>query len=271
MFYGKADARPNATDRAGLPWLRVSNVSLTVGHRAILQKIYLELQPGTVTALVGPSGSGKSSLLRVLNRLWDGIPGARVSGQVWFLGQNLYGPGVDVTWVRSRIGMVFQRPTPFPWSIYENLAIPLRVQGVPRRAIPDRVEEALRRAALWDEVKDRLREPALTLSGGQQQRLCIARALAVEPAVLLLDEPASALDPVSRGRIRELLAALRGQVTVLLVTHHLDDAVSVADYTGVLVDGVLTALDRTEAVFGAGAAPALREYLQGLSSSSPLQ
>ncbi|MCL6561612.1 MAG: phosphate ABC transporter ATP-binding protein [Firmicutes bacterium] len=248
-------------DGARAPVLRVANITLTVGKTVILRDLYLELPAGTVTALVGPSGSGKSSLLRVLNRMWDGHPDARVSGQVWFRGINLYSRGIDVSWVRRSIGLVFQRPTPFPRSIYENIALPLRIHGAPRSEIADRVRLALEQAALWNEVEHRLHAPAESLSGGQQQRLCIARALAVGPEVLMLDEPASALDPASRARIEELILSLKRQVTILLVTHHLDQAQKVADYTGVLLQGELQAWGRTDEVFSQQSETAVYQYL----------
>lgn len=229
--------------------LRLDGVSVRVGKQSVLQDVSMQIPAGHVTALVGPSGSGKSSLLRVLNRLWDGVPKARIGGSVWYEDADMYDRRVDVAVVRSRIGMVFQRPTPFPKSIYQNIALPLLVHGVDKAEIPHRVEDALRTVGLWDEVESRLSASALTLSGGQQQRLCIARALSIQPDTLLMDEPASALDPKSRRRIDDLIVSLRGRVTVLLVTHHLDEARSVSDYLGVLVKGKLEAFGPTEEVF----------------------
>lgn len=229
--------------------LKLDHVFVTVGKQPVLRDISMELPRGQITALVGPSGSGKSSLLRVLNRLWDGVPRARVEGAVWYGDTNLYDKGVDVAIIRSHIGMVFQRPTPFPKTIFQNIALPLSVHGVSRAEIPSRVEAALKTVGLWNEVDSRLHTPALTLSGGQQQRLCIARALAIEPDVLLMDEPASALDPKSRRRIDDLIRSLRGQVTVLIVTHHLDEARAVSDRLGVLVNGRLEDFGPTEEVF----------------------
>jgi phosphate transport system ATP-binding protein len=242
--------------------LVVNRLGLNVMGHDILTNIDLLVPRGRITVLVGPSGSGKSSLLRVLNRLWDAVPGARVSGQVLYRGLDVYGLGADPVWLRSRIGMVFQRPTPFPRSIYENIALPLRVHGKPSKQIPDLVERALRQAALWDEVKDRLKAPAMTLSGGQQQRLCIARALAIEPDVLLLDEPASALDPNSRARIEELLLALKGQLTMLLVTHHLDQAKRMGDYAAVMMERSLYAFGTVVDVFADQTVPRVYAYLQ---------
>lgn len=241
--------RESYREEDGAKALTIDHVSLRVGREPVLRDISMELPHGQVTALVGPSGSGKSSLLRVLNRLWDGVPKARVQGAVWYQGTNLYDKGVDVAVVRSRIGMVFQRPTPFPKSIFQNVALPLAVHGVARSEIAPRVEAALTTVGLWNEVQSRLNASALTLSGGQQQRLCIARALAIEPDVLLMDEPASALDPKSRRRIDDLIVSLRGRVTVLIVTHHLDEARQVSDRLGVLINGRLEAFGPTETVF----------------------
>jgi len=242
--------------------LDVNRLGLNVMGYDILTNIDLLVPRGRITVLVGPSGSGTSSLLQVLNRLWDAVPGASVSGQVLYRGLDVYGLGADPVWLRSRIGKVFQRPTPFPRSIYENIALPLRVHGKPSKQIPDLVERALRQAALWDEVKDRLKAPAMTLSGGQQQRLCIARALAIEPDVLLLDEPASALDPNSRARIEELLLALKGQLTMLLVTHHLDQAKRMGDYAAVMMERSLYAFGTVVDVFAGQTVPRVNAYLQ---------
>lgn len=229
--------------------LRLEHVTLKAGKHTILNDVSMDLPAGRITALVGPSGSGKSSLLRILNRLWDGVPRMRVHGSVWYGDTDLYSKRVDVSVVRSHIGMVFQRPTPFPKSIFQNIALPLTVHGTARSEIADRVQAALKTVGLWDEVSHRLNQPAPTLSGGQQQRLCIARALAVEPSILLMDEPASALDPKSRRRIDELILSLRDAVTVLIVTHHLDEARHVSERLGVLVNGQLAAYGETEAVF----------------------
>ncbi len=237
------------TENRPMTALRLDHVSLRVGKHTILNDVSMDLPKGRVTALVGPSGSGKSSLLRVLNRLWDGVPRVRVDGSVWYGDTDLYAKRVDVSVVRSHIGMVFQRPTPFPKSIFQNIALPLGVHGAARSEIAGRVESALKTVGLWDEVAGRLNQSALTLSGGQQQRLCIARALAVEPTVLLMDEPASALDPKSRRRIDELILSLKNTVTVLIVTHHLDEARQVSERLGVLVNGRLEAFGETDAVF----------------------
>lgn len=259
--------RTELVESPGAIALRVSNVSLKIGGTPILNNIYLELPQGSVAALVGPSGSGKSSLLRVLNRMWDASGSrAQVEGQVWFKGVNLYSRGVDVPWIRSRIGMIFQRPAPFPRSIYENLAMPLRVLGVSRHEMDARIQAALEMAVLWSEVKDRLHESALSLSGGQQQRLCIARALTVEPDVLLMDEPTSALDPGARNRIDELIESFKGRVTVLMVTHHLEEARKVADYMGVILSGNLHAFGPMEEILNQTKDPQVFEYLHSHES-----
>ena len=240
--------------------LEMESVSLNVGKQIILRNVSMGLPRGQVTALIGPSGSGKSSLLRIFNRLWDGVPKARVEGAVWYQGINLYGRGVDVAALRSRIGMVFQRPTPFPKSIFHNISLPLLVHGYPRSEVSDRVESTLKRVGLWEEVANRLGSPAPALSGGQQQRLCIARALSIAPEILLMDEPASALDPRSRQRIDDLILSLKDSVTVLLVTHHLDEAQRVSSRLGVLMDGRLEAYGPTQELFSS-ASDKVAQYL----------
>jgi phosphate transport system ATP-binding protein len=257
------DATRDERDR-----LIAEHVTLTVKGHPVLRDVSVSLEPRTVTCLVGPSGSGKSSLLKVLNRMWDRVPGVRIRGSVRFGSVDLYARRTDPTWVRSRIGMVFQRPLPFPRSIVENIALPLRIAGTPRREIPERVEAALQMAALWDEVKDRLHQSALTLSGGQQQRLTIARALAVHPDVLLMDEPASALDPRAREAIGELIRRVSEHVTILLVTHSLDEARALSTRLGVLIDGALAAFGPTEAIFQHAEPAAVRAYLGGVGSGS---
>jgi phosphate transport system ATP-binding protein len=215
-----------------------------------LHDISLTMPARSVTALIGPSGCGKSTFLRSINRLNELIPGARRSGAIRLDGEDIYRPGMDVTALRQRVGMVFQRWNPFPKSIYDNVAYGPRINGLSDRAELDRlVEESLRRAALWDEVKDRLRQSATSLSGGQQQRLCIARALANEPEVLLLDEPASALDPIATQKIEELLYELKRELTVVIVTHNLQQAARVSDYTAFFFLGRLVEVDATERIF----------------------
>ncbi len=226
------------------------------GVRA-LRDVNLQIQRNAVTALIGPSGCGKSTFLRCLNRMNDLIPGAEVDGVCLYHDEDLYGPNIDAIEVRKRIGMVFQKPNPFPKSIYDNIAFGPRVVGL-KDHLDDRIEEALRRAALWDEVKDRLKEGALSLSGGQQQRLCIARALAVEPDVILMDEPCSALDPISTAAIEDLMTSLKTDYTVVIVTHNMQQAARVADTTAFFSTdqgetgtrcGVLIEVAATEKIF----------------------
>jgi phosphate transport system ATP-binding protein len=239
------------TDIHGLPGAVVlERFSAWFGMSPALHNIDLAVRPKSVTALIGPSGSGKSTLLRAINRLNDGLPGARHSGRVLLDGGNVYEATVDVSELRQRVGMVFQRSNPFPRSVFANVAYGPRLNdGLKDRELDDAVESALRRAALWDEVKDRLRDNALTLSGGQQQRLCIARALANRPAVLLLDEPTSALDPQATQRIEELLYDLQQDLTIIIVTHNLHQAARVSRRTALLVDGVLVEDAATDQLF----------------------
>ena len=216
--------------------LEVDHLSVWYGEKKAIGEVSLAIPLRRITAIIGPSGCGKSTLLRALNRLLDLIPGSRAEGSVRYHGRDLYAPEVDPVEVRRRIGMVFQKPNPFPKSIYENVAFGARVNGF-RGPLDDLVEESLRRAALWDEVKDKLRQSALALSGGQQQRLCIARALAIEPEVLLMDEPCSALDPVATYRIEELMRDLRERYTIVVVTHNMQQASRVSDYTALMLAG----------------------------------
>ena len=222
---------PSAPDE---PVIKIRNLNVWYGERQILGDINLDIPRNRITAIIGPSGCGKSTLIRCLNRMNDLIPGARVEGTVLFNGQNIYDPGIDVTEIRRRIGMVFQKPNPFPKSIYENIAWGLRIRGF-RGNLDEVVERALRQAALWDEVKDKLHANALTLSGGQQQRLCIARAIAVGSEVLLLDEPASALDPIATLKIEELLRELSRDYTIVIVTHNMQQAARVSHYTAFIM------------------------------------
>ena len=220
------------------------------GAAPALHNVDLTVRPRSVTALIGPSGSGKSTLLRAINRLNDELPGARQSGRLLLDGDNVYEPTVDVSELRQRVGMVFQRSNPFPRSVFDNVAYGPRLNaGLTGRALDDAVEDALRRSALWDEVKDRLHHNALTLSGGQQQRLCIARTLANRPAVLLLDEPTSALDPQATQRIEELLYDLQQDLTIIIVTHNLHQAARVSRRTALLIDGVLVEDAATDRLF----------------------
>jgi phosphate transport system ATP-binding protein len=223
----------SALDRQGL---RIEDLNAWYGRFQAIRNVNLHIKARAITALIGPSGSGKSTFLRCLNRMHEVIPAARAEGEVWFDGKNILSPDVDPVLVRRRIGMVFQRPNPFPTkSIFENVAAGLRIQGAPRNIIAERVEQSLIKAALWDEVKDKLHAPGTALSGGQQQRLCIARALAVEPEILLMDEPASALDPIATLKIEDLMLNLKDRYTIIIVTHNMQQAARVSEFTGVFM------------------------------------
>ena len=226
----------------------VKNMDVWYGSHNAVRNVDLEVVENDITALIGPSGCGKSTVLRCFNRMNDLIPGTRIEGEAVFQGENLYGAGVDPVDVRRRIGMVFQKPNPFPKSIYDNIAFGPRINGF-RGNMDELVERSLRQAALWDEVKDRLDASALALSGGQQQRLCIARALAVEPEVLLMDEPASALDPIATQKIEDLIYELKQDYTVVIVTHNMQQAARVSDYTAFLYMGELVEYGPTEQLF----------------------
>ncbi len=229
-----------------------------------LQDLTLDFYAHHVTALIGPSGCGKSSLLRCFNRMNDLIPLTRVEGKVLLDDQDIYAPSMDVVEVRRRIGMVFQKPNPFPKTIFDNVAYGLRVNGIKDMAYTaERVEQSLQRAVLWDEVKDRLHDSALGLSGGQQQRLCIARALAVEPEVLLMDEPASALDPISTQKIEELIRQLKERYTIVIVTHNMQQAARVSDYTAFLYLGRLIEFNKTERIFTRPDEKQTEDYITG--------
>jgi phosphate transport system ATP-binding protein len=228
--------------------LETRNLSVLYGANRAVKSISIKVPDRKVVAFIGPSGCGKSTLLRCFNRMNDLVPGARIEGEALFQGTNLYGDGVDAVDVRRRIGMVFQKPNPFPKTIYDNIAFGPRINGF-RGNMDDLVEQSLRAAALWDEVKDRLRASALELSGGQQQRLCIARALAVEPEVLLMDEPASALDPIATQKIEDLIYTLKQEYTVVIVTHNMQQAARVSDYTAFLYMGDLIEYGPTQQLF----------------------
>ncbi|PSR22307.1 MAG: phosphate ABC transporter ATP-binding protein [Sulfobacillus acidophilus] len=237
------------------------------GHQA-LRQVSLDVNAGEVLALIGPSGCGKSTFLRALNRLLDEDLGARRTGQVMMEGVDVLAPEHDITALRRRVGMVFQTPNPFPFSIFDNVAYGLRLQGTNDAAALRRtVEESLRQAALWDEVRGKLRRPALALSGGQQQRLCIARALAVGPEVLLMDEPTASLDPLSTARIEELIGNLRGRYTIVLVTHNLRQAARVSDRTAFFAHGSLVEIGPTRQIFTVPQDPRTEEYLTGRMES----
>jgi len=244
--------------------LRVRDLHLYYGEKEALKGINLAIPKQKVTAFIGPSGCGKSTLLRCFNRMNDLVDGCRVEGEISLHDDNIYASEVDVADLRRRVGMVFQKPNPFPKSIYENVAYGLRLQGVKKRRVLDEVvESSLRRAALWDEVKDRLHDSAFGLSGGQQQRLVIARAVAIEPEVLLLDEPASALDPISTLKIEELIYELKSKYTIVIVTHNMQQAARVSDYTAFLYMGDLIEYGATDTLFTNPIEKQTEDYITG--------
>jgi len=248
----------------GTTKVNINNLQFYYGDFHALTDISLKFAANQVTALIGPSGCGKSTLLRCINRMNDLIPRTSVQGEIMYAGNNIYHPSVDVVTLRRHIGMVFQKPNPFPKTIYENIAYGLRVNGVKDRTyIGERVERSLRRAALWEEVKDRLNESALGLSGGQQQRLCIARALAVEPDVLLMDEPASALDPIATQKIEELIHELKDSLTIIIVTHNMQQAARVSDVTAFFYLGRLIEDGPTDAIFTRPNLKQTSDYITG--------
>jgi phosphate transport system ATP-binding protein len=273
---GGAALPTGVTTTTAAPMLRpelvfdARGVSIFYGAKQALTGVTLGISRGEITALIGPSGCGKTTFLRSLNRMNDSVPGSRIEGDILYHGHELYGGNVDQVEVRRRIGMVFQKPNPFPKSIYDNVAWAPRNLGL-RQGLDQRVEEALRGAALWDEVKDRLKDSALGLSGGQQQRLCIARAIAIEPDVLLLDEPASALDPIATGAIEDLMHSLKGRFTIVIVTHNMQQAARVADRTaffsletgGEKPVGTLIEVDETQKIFAGPRDPRTRDYVTG--------
>ncbi len=243
----------------------VSGLQFYYGTHRVLDDIHIKVLPNHVTALIGPSGCGKSTFLRSLNRMNDIIPGARVEGSILIDGENIYAPSVDVVNLRRRVGMVFQKSNPFPKSIFDNVAYGLRINRMTtsRDELRGRVEASLEAAALWDEVRDRLHSSALALSGGQQQRLCIARALAVEPEILLMDEPASALDPIATQRIEELIYHLKSRYTIVIVTHNMQQAARVSDVTGFFWLGKLIECGRTDKMFTAPSEKLTEDYVTG--------
>ncbi len=246
------------------PHVKAREFSVLYRDRPAVKKVTLSIVRGAVTAIIGPSGCGKSTLLRAVNRMNDLIPGCRTEGELLLDGENIYAPGIDVVALRRRIGMVFQKPNPFPKSIFDNVAYGPRLHGrLTRQELAERVEQSLRRAALWEEVSDRLHTNALGLSGGQQQRLCIARALAVEPEMLLMDEPTSALDPRATTRIEDLIAELRGSYTILIVTHNMQQAARVSDYTAFLYEGDLIEFGPTRDLFTRPREKQTEDYLTG--------
>jgi len=245
--------------------IEVTGLDFYYGARHVLEKINCKVRPNEVTALIGPSGCGKSTFLRTLNRMNDIVPGARVEGRVGIDGRDIYAPSVDVVDLRRRVGLVFQKSNPFPKSIFDNVAYGLRINRLTRsrEELGGRVEASLKAAALWDEVHDRLHTSALALSGGQQQRLCIARALAVEPEILLMDEPASALDPIATQRIEELIYQLKSRYTIVIVTHNMQQAARVSDVTAFFWLGKLVECDRTDKIFTAPTEKLTEDYVTG--------
>ncbi|GAA4357825.1 phosphate ABC transporter ATP-binding protein PstB [Kangiella marina] len=244
--------------------IEVEKLNLFYGQKQALYDIDMQIPEKKVTAFIGPSGCGKSTLLRCFNRMNDLVDIARVQGDININGNNINKPGVDVAELRRNVGMVFQKPNPFPKSIYENIAYGLRLQGINKRRVLDEVVEwALKGAALWDEVKDRLHENALGMSGGQQQRLCIARAIAVQPEVLLLDEPASALDPISTLKIEELIHELKNDYTIVIVTHNMQQAARVSDYTAFMYMGDMVEFDQTDTIFTNPSQKKTEDYITG--------
>jgi len=258
------DPEPTPAPMVGPVKMKATNVGVRYGTNQALRNTTLDVHANAVLALIGPSGCGKSTFLRCLNRMNDTVEGCVVTGSVLLEGEDIYAPDVDPVLVRRRVGMVFQRSNPFPKSIFENVAYGMRIQGVrDNKVIAERVEKALRGAALWDEVKDRLGESGLGLSGGQQQRLCVARALAVEPEVLLMDEPASALDPIATAKLEELIMELRRSVSIVIVTHSMQQARRVSQYTAFFYMGDLIELDETRNIFERPKQLKTQEYVSG--------
>ncbi len=244
--------------------IRVENLYFYYSDKPALSNISIDVRERQITALIGPSGCGKSTFLRCLNRMNDTIPGSRVEGRVLLDGQNIYAPGTDVVALRQRVGMVFQRPNPFPQSIFDNVAFGPRVLGLHKNGnLADIVEESLRGAVLWDEVKDNLRQDALSLSMGQQQRLCIARVLAVKPEVILMDEPCSALDPIATLKVEELMQSLKANYSIVIVTHNMQQAARTSDWTGFFWLGELVEFGATETIFTRPAKELTEDYITG--------
>ena len=244
--------------------IKTEKLNLYYGSNHALKDIDMKIRANAVTALIGPSGCGKSTFLKTLNRMNDLIDSVRIEGKVYLDGENIYEPKVDATELRKRVGMVFQQPNPFPMSVYDNIAYGPRVQGIKNRdKLDEIVESSLRGAVIWDEVKDRLRKSALGLSGGQQQRLCIARALAVEPEVLLMDEPTSALDPISTLKVEELMSGLKRKYTVVIVTHNMQQAARVSDDTAFFLMGEVIEFDSTANLFSRPQDKRMKDYVTG--------
>ncbi len=244
--------------------LEIRDLNFYYGSFHSLKNINLDIKENTITAFIGPSGCAKSTLLRTLNRMYDLYPGQRAEGQIMFKGENILNPKQDLNLLRARVGMVFQKPTPFPMSIYDNIAFGVRLyEDLSRSEMDDRVEWALQKAAIWNEVKDKLGQSGLSLSGGQQQRLCIARGIAVKPTILLLDEPTSALDPISTGKVEELVTTLKSDYTVVIVTHNMQQAARVSDFTAYMYLGDLVEFGETEQVFFKPKRKETEDYITG--------
>jgi phosphate transport system ATP-binding protein len=247
------------------PKIEAKNLDFFYGPKQALKNLNITCHEKKVTAIIGPSGCGKSTFIRTLNRMNDVIPGTRVEGDILVDGATILGPKVDVVELRKRIGMVFQKPNPFPKSIFDNVAYGLRINGMAgsRECLEEVVEKSLREAALWDEVKDRLKDNAFSLSGGQQQRLCIARALAVEPEVILFDEPCSAIDPIATAKIEDLIERMKDAYTIVIVTHNMQQAARVSDYTAFLMLGELIEFDKTQTIFTVPSNKMTEDYITG--------
>jgi len=246
------------------PKMSMRNVDFFYGKFHALKDIALDIAEKRVTAFIGPSGCGKSTLLRTLNRMYSLYPGQRATGEIQFNGQNILGPGIDLNLLRAKVGMVFQKPTPFPMSIYDNIAFGVRLyESLGQRDMEERVEWALTKAAMWDEAKDKLKQSGMALSGGQQQRLCIARAVSVKPDVLLLDEPTSALDPISTAKIEELITELKNEYTIAIVTHNMQQAARVSDYTAYMYLGELIEFGETDQIFLKPKRKETEDYITG--------
>jgi phosphate transport system ATP-binding protein len=253
-----------ATPHEPPPKMSCRGLDFYYGKFQGLKKVSLDIAERRVTAFIGPSGCGKSTLLRTFNRMYSLYPGQRATGRILFNGQNILEPGVDLNMLRAKVGMVFQKPTPFPMSIYDNIAFGVSLyENLPQREMDERVEWALRKAALWDEAKDILGQSGMSLSGGQQQRLCIARGIAVKPEVLLLDEPTSALDPISTMRIEELIAELKAEFTIAIVTHNMQQAARISDYSGYMLLGEMVEFGVTSQIFTNPKDKRTEDYLSG--------
>ncbi len=254
----------NNKQAAAATRIQVRNLNFYYGQYLALKNISLDVATHKVTAFIGPSGCGKSTLLRTFNRMYELYPGQRAEGEILLDGKNVLSPRTDLFRLRARVGMVFQKPTPFPMSIYENIAFGVRLyENLGKSAMDDRVESALQQSALWDEVKDKLKQSGMSLSGGQQQRLCIARAIAVKPEVVLLDEPASALDPISTLKIEELIYELKKNYTLVIVTHNMQQAARVSDYTAFMYLGELVEFSETNAIFTNPSKKQTEDYITG--------